>query len=255
MDPATVSARRVRASGSRLWQRLAAGCGALFALGIIVGDDMINAAGEAPSPFDRNGDSIAEVSQYLNSAGDAAANGTYWIGRAIGTLALVALLVFALHVSRMIREREPEGGLLSGLTMSGGIAAAGLGLVSCAAQFGVVARANEGINPEVARVMLDFSGIAFVLMWLPIAVFLAATAAAGLRLALLPLWLSISTAVLAVGLAIGLAAMPVSNAGFIAIVLSFLWFITASVSLVRRVGVERGTAESTIGVTPFRGPL
>jgi hypothetical protein len=155
---------------------------------------------------------------------------------------LVALLVFAIYISRLIRDREQDSRLLSGLTMGAGVAAAGLALVSVAAQFAVVARANEGIDPEMARAMLDFSGIAFVLMWVPLAVFLAATAAAGLRLALLPRWLAISAAVLAVGLTIGLAAMPAGQAGFIAIVLSFLWFVAASVALVRRVGAERGTA-------------
>lgn len=105
-----------------------------------------------------------------------------------------------------------------------------------------MARAFEGIDPHVARAMLDLSRIAFVLMWLPIAVFVGAAAAAGLRMALLPRTLAISAAVLAVGLTIGLAAMPVGNAGFIAIVLSFLWFIATSVSLVRRVGGDGRTA-------------
>jgi hypothetical protein len=242
MEATTVSTGRVRAGGSTLRQRLAAACGALFVLGIVIGDDTINSAGEPPSPLDHKEDSIGEVTKYLDSAADAATSGSYWVGRGIGTLALLALLIFAVYVSRMIRSRERESTLLSGLTLGAGIAAVALALTSAAAQFAVVARANEGIDPEIARAMLDFSGIAFVLAWAPLAVFLGAMAVAGRRLAILPRWLAVSAAVLAVALAIGLAAMPAGGAGFMAIVLSGLWFIAASVALARRVGVQEETA-------------
>jgi hypothetical protein len=214
-----------------MWQRLAASCGALFVLGIIIGDDTINTAGEAPSPFEDKQDSIAEVNTYLQDAVDAGAS--YWVGRSIGALATIALLVFAVYVSRSIRQRE-EGSLLSGLTLGAGAIAVGLGLFSAAAQFAVVARADEGIDPEIARAMLDFSGIAFVMMGLPLAVFMAATATAGLRLSLIPRWLAISGAVLAVAVTIGLAAMPAGQAGFVAIVLGALWLVATSVALARR---------------------
>jgi hypothetical protein len=217
---------------------LAASCGALFVLGIVIGDDTINTADEAPNPIDQDEDSIAEVGQYLNSAADAATSGNYWVGRGIGTLGLLALVVFAVYVSRTIREREHSGAVLSGIALGTGITAAAMGLISAAAQFAVVARANEGIDLEIARALLDFSGLAFVLMWLPIAAFLAATGAAGMRLAILPRWLAITAVVLAVGLASGLATMPASGAGFMAIVLSGLWFIAASVALARRSGAS-----------------
>jgi hypothetical protein len=117
----------------------------------------------------------------------------------------------------------PTAGLLhSGRNQAGAIAlgsgavAVGLGLVSAAAQFAVVARANEGIDLQTARAMLDFSGLAFVLMWLPLAAFMAAVAAAGIRYALLPRWLAIAAAVLAIALAAGLAAMSATPAGYLA---------------------------------------
>jgi hypothetical protein len=216
------------------WSRVAAACGALFPLGILIGDDMINGAGEAPSPVDREDDSIAEVRNYLTNAADAASNGSYWIGRGIGVIALIALLVFALDVSRRIRQREGEDRMLSGLAVGAGVLAVSLGLLSAVAQFAVVARADDGIDLQVARTLLDLSSIAFILMWLPLAVFLAVTAAAGSRTPLLPRWLVISAALLAGGLVLGLAAMPASNAGFFSIVLSFLWFVAASVALMRR---------------------
>jgi hypothetical protein len=232
MEATTVSRSPDRVVSSTLWQRLAASCGALFVLGIVIGDDTINGAGEAPSPFDDKEDSIAEVNTYLQDAVDAGAS--YWVGRSIGVLAMIALLVFAVYVSRAIRERE-QGSLLSGLALGAGAIAAGLALLSAAAQFAVVSRANEGIDPEVARALLDFSGIAFVMMGLPLAVFMAATAVAGLRLSLIPRWLAISGAVLAVAVTIGLAGMPAGQAGFMAIVLGALWLVAASIALTRRV--------------------
>lgn len=233
METATVTANRVRANRTMLWQRLAAGCGALFSLGILVGDDTINQAGEAAGPDS----SITEVNDYLEKAGDAAASGSYWIGRGIGTLAFVALLIFAVYISRTIRQREQGDGLLSGIALGGGLTIVALGIISATAQFAAVVRADEGIDPEVARALLDFSGIAFVMMWLPLAAFLGAVAVAGMRLSLLPRWLAIAAAVLAAGLLGGLAAQP-ADIAFMPMALTFLWFIAASVSLVRRTGGE-----------------
>jgi hypothetical protein len=213
--------------------RAAAACGALFTLGILIGDDTINRAGEAPNPLDRD-DSLAAVERYLANAAEASADGSYWVGRGFGTLSLVALLVFSAHVAREIRLREQASGGLSGLSLGAGMVAVTLGLVSCTAQFAAVARASEGIDPEIARAMLDFSGLTFVLMWLPIAVFMTSVAVAGKRHAMLPRWLTITTAVLAAAMFVGIAVMPVSAAGFIAVMLGFLWFIAASIALVRR---------------------
>ena len=231
MEATTVSRSQARGVSQTVWQRLAASCGALFVLGIVIGDDTINTAGEAPTPFDDNDDSIAEVNTYLQHAVDAGAS--YWVGRSIGVLATVALLVFAVYVSREIRERQ-RGSLLAGLALGAGALAAGLALLSAAAQFAAVSRAGEGIDPEVARAMLDFSGISFVMMGLPLAVFMAAIVAAGLQFSLIPRWLSISGAILVAAVTIGLAAMPASPAGFIAIVVGALWLVATSVSLLRR---------------------
>jgi len=234
METTSVTGEGLRATGSGLQSRAAAACGALFTLGIVIGDDTINTAGEPPVPMDRSGDSIAKVETYLANAAQAASDGDYWVGRGIGTLALVALLVFSVHVAREIRLRERDTGILSGVALASGLVAVAMGLISCTAQFAAVARAGEGIDPEVARALLDVSGITFVLMWLPIAVFMTSVAMAGKRHGLLPRWLTTTTGVLAVALFAGLASMPAGGMGFIAVVLGGLWFVAASIHLVRR---------------------
>jgi hypothetical protein len=234
MDTTSTTGEALRTTGRRLQSRAAAACGALFTLGIVIGDDTINQAGEPPTPFEQGGDSIAAVERYLAKAADASSDGSYWVGRGIGTLAIVALLVFSAYVAREIRLSEKDTGLLSGIALGAGAVAAAMGLVSCTAQFAAVARASEDIDPEIARALLDVSALTFVLMWLPIAVFMASVAMAGQRPGLLPRWLTIATGVLAAVLLAGLASMPLGSIGFLAIVLAGLWFVAASISLVRR---------------------
>jgi hypothetical protein len=228
MEASTLTSRRTTARTA--WPaRIAAACGLLYPVGIFLGDDTVNGAGEPPGADA----SLAEVRAYLVTAGDAAADGSFWIGRSIGALGVVGLIVFAVYVARVIREREREGGMLAGLVLAGGVATGVLLLASAVAQFAVVQRTGEGIDLQVARALLDVQLGLFVIAWLPLALFLGATATAGLRLSILPRWLAIAAGVLTLGLLAGLAAMP-SDGGFIAVVLTWLWFAAASIVLVRR---------------------
>ena len=229
MEASTLQSRRTTLARASWPARMAAACGLLYPLGIFLGDDTINGAGEPPGADAP----LAEVKAYLVTAGDAAADGSFWIGRGIGVLGIVGLIVFAVHVAGVIREREREGGMLAGLVLAGGIATGAMLLASAVAQFAAVQRAGEGIDLQVARALLDVQLGLFVLAWLPLALFLAATATAGLRLSILPRWLAIAAGVLTPGLLAGLAAMP-ADAGFMAIVLTWLWFVAASIVLVRR---------------------
>jgi hypothetical protein len=119
-------------------------------------------------------------------------------------------------------------------TLGAELVAVVLGLLSCTAQFAAVARASDGIDPETARALLDFSSLTFVLMWLPIAAFMSSVAVAGLRYALLPRWLATTTGVLAIALCVGLASLPAGSVGFLAIMLGLVWFIAVSGWLIRR---------------------
>jgi hypothetical protein len=222
------SSVRLERARPSVFRRLGAACGLLYPVGIVVGDDTINTAGEAPG-FDS---SLGEVSDYLQKAIDAGAS--YWIGRGIGVLAFIALLAFTVYIARTIRDREGSGGLLSGLALGGGLTAVVLGLLAAIAQFAAVGRADEGIDPEVARALLDLSTIAFVATWLPLAVLVGAVAVAGVRFGILSRWISIAGGVVAAALLAGLAALPADGA-YMAMVVSWLWFIAASVVLVRRV--------------------
>jgi hypothetical protein len=234
MTPTSLTGAQHGSTGGTLRGRAASSCGALFTLGIVIGDDTINGAGEPPVPMDRPDDSLGDVERYLANAADAAASGSYWVGRGIGTLALVALLVFSAHVAREIRLREKDSGILASVALSAGVVAVALGLLSCSTQFAAVARASEGMDPQVARALLDVSGVTFVLMWLPIATFMTAVATAGKRHSLLPPWHTITTGLLAAVLVASLASMPAGSVGFVGVVLGFVWFVATSAVLTRR---------------------
>jgi ketosteroid isomerase-like protein len=79
--------------------------------------------------------------------------------------------------------------------LAGGVTTAALLLASEVAQFAAVQRAGEGLDVEVARALLDVQLGLFVIAWLPLALFLAATATAGLQLGILPRWLAAAAGV------------------------------------------------------------
>jgi hypothetical protein len=236
---ASTATERVPASRGSIPLRLAAVCGALFPLGILVGDDQINTAGEPPA----HDASLAEIKGYLETADGS---GGYWLGRGLGTLALAALLVFSAYVAHAIRQRERDHGLLAGIASASGIAAVAVFVVSGSAQFAAVQRGSEGIDLEVARALLDVSGILFKLGFGLVAVFVGSIAVAGLRYDLLPRWLTITAGLLAVGMLGGLAAAPAEAAFGIPLVLTFLWFIAAGIVLAWR--PERALSGHPVGL-------
>jgi hypothetical protein len=229
MDASTLASRRTTVQRTAWPARMAAACGLLYPVGIFLGDDTINAAGEPPGADAP----LAEIRRYLISAGDAAADGSFWIGRSIGVLGVAGLIVFAVYLARVIRAHEGEGGMLAGLALAGGVMAAAMLMASAVAQFAAVQRTGEGIDLQVARALLDVQLGLFVIAWLPLALFLGATAAAGLRLGILPRWLATAAGLLALGLLAGLAALP-SDAGFAPVFLTWLWLMAASIVLFRR---------------------
>ena len=202
---------------TRIGQRLAAACGALYVVLLVGGDDFINPAGEIPEADAP----LREVTSYL----DKADSSSFWLGRSIGLLGLCALLVFVVYVSRTIRSR---------LALAAGSVAVALQFLAAPAQFAAVQGAAQGLDPEVARALLHAS-ISFQLSFLPLAVFLGAVALSGV----LPRWLSIAAGLIGVGFVGGMVGHPEDPAviAFMAFGLSLLWFVAASVVLVRRAGV------------------
>jgi hypothetical protein len=224
----------------RLGERLAAACGALYVVLLVGGDDFINGAGEPPE----HDASLREVTTYLANADTT----SFWVGRSIGLLGLCALVVFAVYLSRRIRAAETSPGILSGLVLAAGTLTVALQFIAAPAQFAAVERAGEGLDPQVARALLDL-GTSFVLSFFPLAIFLGSVGTAALRYGVLPKWLAISAFAVAAGLLGGILGRPADPAvvAYMAFALCLLWFVAASVALLRRVRrqpVEGGIATS-----------
>jgi hypothetical protein len=223
---AQVAQVNVHPRSGRALERLAAAAGAMYVVLLVAGDDFVNGADEAPVPDA----SMREVAAYLASADTT----SFWVGRFIGLLGVCALLVFVAYVSHVIRRAEGSEGILSRVTLGAGVLAAGLQFAAAPAQFAAVQRFGEGIDPQVARALIDVQSASFILSWFPLALVFGCAACAGLRYGLLPRWLTMPAAVISIGLLVGLATQP-AEAAFLAFMCALLWLIAASVALVRRV--------------------
>jgi hypothetical protein len=125
--------------------------------------------------------------------------------------------------------------MLSRVTLGAGVLAAGLQFAAAPAQFAAVHRFGEGIDPQVARALMDVQSASFILSWFPLALVLGCSAWAGIGYALLPRWIALAAAAISVGLLAGLAAQP-AEAAFMAFMFALLWLVAASIALGLRVG-------------------
>jgi hypothetical protein len=97
-----------------------------------------------------------------------------------------------------------------------------------------VFRIDEGLEPDMARLLFDQGNFGFAILWVFAASFLLATAVVAIRSGALPRWLAWAGVVIAVVLLVARAfwATP-SSAIFTAYVLFGIWLIAASVVLFR----------------------
>lgn len=152
-----------------LLDRVGAASGAAcFAL-IVVGNTMTTGPGEQAHPTGE---------QVLAELGRASGS-TYRLGLAMELLGLIAFLSFAAYTYRVLRDREAPRGWLGGAALGG----AGLMLaikIGSLAPVGAAYVDREGLDPQLAQALVDINGAAFVISWLPFAVFVGAAAASAL---------------------------------------------------------------------------
>jgi hypothetical protein len=215
---------------SRRWEQVGAVGGILYVLLISLGDETLATGDIMPPP--------AASEQQITDYFAASVTTSFWVGRYIGLLSLCFLLIFVCSLWSALRRAEGEPSWLSAAAFGGGLLAVAFQFGGAPAQFAAVSRWEEGINPQLARALFDVGTTTFILSWFPLAVLLAATAVVANRTGALPRWIGWAAAVLAVGLLVGLAIVP-SGWAFLPFSLCLLWFIAASVALIRRAGSPR----------------
>ena len=230
--------KEVRMS-DRVLQRLGAASGIVYVvLGIVAGS--IKEGGQAPTTP-------------VHAFAQAAANHTIsTIGSSLTLLAGLCFLCFLGYLYGVLRRAEGDPGWLAAAAFGGGVMSLSIVLASGAPIFAAIHRANEGLDPQIARTLQDMNDASFFLSFFPLAVLLGAAAIVVIRYGALPRWLGWMAAVLAVALLGGAvvgAFYWVENAG-LPFMLFLLWTLATSVVLVRRVGQPGSAVSSAPGSFP-----
>lgn len=226
--------------------RVAAATGALFVVLIMVGNQ-IEVAGTNQSAHP-TGASV------LHDAAGQAHSTSALIGFTLEFLGFMAFVVFLGYLLDLRRRTSTPS---SGAVASATAVCAGLTMLiiklASAVPMGVVLLDRAGMSQELARALADMGGVAFVLGWLPYAVFVGAAALGLLRARLVGRPTAIIGAVVgAAGLVLALIGLENPVAGNpMAWMAGLLWTLVVSVRLAVRPGTgARGTVEE-----PAAAPL
>ena len=210
--------------------RPAAACGIAAFVLIITGLVLSVAAGRPET-------TLASSPQEIAEAMVAPADAGVWVGVALGSLGLVAFLVFAAH-------------LLEGRS---GVARAAYGAAVACVAISVVALMLGGLMGELAggrvdarsAVLLnDLWGGMYAASWVPIGAFLVLAAVALWDGGRLPRPVLVAAAIIG-AISIAAVAAPTSSFGQAVALLPWLWIVVAGALLLRRAGRAPARARVT----------
>ncbi len=203
--------------------------GALYALLIFVGDDML--AGEAPGLDATKTDVVRYVAQQQDGFQP-------WLGHVIALIGVGFLLLFFSRLHVLLRDGTSSS-TLPVFVLAAGVTAVAVHVASYATFGAILLGENQGFDPDASRLAIYIGSALFVLVWLPLALALLAAAVVILRSRVLPRWFGYATAVQAAIFLAGLVTIQSSYAGYVAYPLFWIWLVAASIVLVRhRVAVE-----------------
>lgn len=228
--------------------RIGAATGAVFVALIMVGNQMAS-GGSADSVHPTGEQVLRDVAHQASSA-------TVTAGFVLEGLGFAAFIVFLGYLADVLRRRVPGRGL-GGVAAGAAIVSGGVMLavkLGSAAPLGALTIDHGHISPQLALVLNDMSGVAFVISWLPFAIFTGA-AAAGLHRAGL-----VGRPTAYCGLALGVAGLALSIAGVhdplganpLAFLLGLVWLVAVSVRLAVRPGTGASTSTTSGGTTKPR---
>jgi hypothetical protein len=218
--------------------RVTAATGAAFVILIIVGNTL-NTAGTSQSAHPTGAQVLRDVNHQADSTAAI-------VGMVLEVLGFVAFMVFLGYLAQSLLRSDSvrASGAAAGTAIVAGVVMLAIKLGS-AAPFLLLFLDRDGLSPQLAQLLNDLNGAAFVVSWLPFAVFVAAAAAA-LRGAGL-----VGRPTAYVGVALGAAGVVLTlvgikdlvNANPMAFMLGVLWLLVVSIRLAVRRDV--GTPESS----------
>jgi hypothetical protein len=216
--------------------RIGAATGAAFVALIMVGNQMAS-GGSADSAHPTGEQVLRDVAHQASSTAFTAG----FVLEGLGFVAFIGFLGYLADVLRRGPGRGP-GGIAAGAAIVSGAVMLAVKLGS-AVPLGALAIDRGHISPQLAQVLNDMSGVAFVICWVPFGIFTGA-AAAGLHRAAL-----VGRATAYSGLALGVAGLALGIAGVhdplganpLVFLLGLAWLLAVSVRLAVRPGTGAGT--------------
>ncbi|MGZ4597014.1 MAG: hypothetical protein ACXV4A_10285 [Actinomycetes bacterium] len=236
--------------------RAAAATGALYVLCIIVGNTLAT-SGDSSSMHPTGAAVLRDAERHAHSGAATAG----FVLEVLGfTLFIVFLgyLAATFAASKVVGQDATTGHMFGATAVVAGVTMLAIKLGS-AAPVVALSMDRRHLDPTLARVLNDINGAAFVLSWLPTAVFVGAAAIALQRAGLVGRILGWSGSVLGVvGVPLAIVGLrdPASANPF-AFLLAVLWVLAVSVRLTVRPGRVEGRVagpaagmESTAGGVP-----
>lgn len=229
-------------ASDRMWGRIGALSGIVGMVLNTVGFMLIGAGGGAPRP----GASAEAIAKIV-----AEPVGTQvLVGRYVGMLGALLLVVFAARLYGSLRRAEGDPGWLSAASFGSALVffagADGAGASLYALSLG----AGQGLDVQGATALVNlnvafFAGArAFGALWLLM------TAVVIVRRAELPVWLGWASAVIGVVMLVGLAAPPTVAISQLPFLFFILWIFATSVALMREPGRSLATPGATAAARP-----
>jgi hypothetical protein len=137
---------------------------------------------------------------------------------------------------------------------AGGIVFAASGLMIVAAVSAgsgwplAVFRQDEGLDPQIARLLFDQGNFAFANAWVMLASLSLASGVVSIRTGALPHWLGWAGVLIAGGLLAARAVWASSGLVFVPFGFCHLWLIAISVVLIRRAGATESPQRASQGL-------
>ena len=164
------------------------------------------------------------------------------IGGYLSTLSLIAFLWFAGALWDELRGVEGGNGWVSTVALGSGVVAASL-LVSAGGWELALFRFDDGLDPQIARLLFDEGNLNFANLWVALGSMTLATGLVIRQSARFPRWLGWASIPLAIGLLLARAVWTTSIA-FAPYVLFWLWMITLGVIFLRRAREQTARARA-----------
>jgi hypothetical protein len=209
---------------SARWERIGAAGGIVFVVLQMTAQALMQVGGAEP-PFDAPAHTI--VAFFLARDSQLFALGEY-----LSTLSLIPFLWFLGSLWSALRRSEGEPAWLSLVAVASGlmvVATVSTGIGWSLAVF----RRDEGLDPQLARLLFDQGNLAFANIWVMLASLSLATGVVSIRTGALPGWLGWTGVLVAVGLLAARAAWASSGLVFLPFIFCYLWLLALSIVLIR----------------------